>query len=99
MGQRKEPKLLHYPEIIAGMVLVMMSVYHGVGPKGIANLQESVSPVDETRIDQKSVNKEGMNLKKGKAEERGGHFDGGNRTVFFDADRYSIHFPPANRTL
>jgi hypothetical protein len=37
MGQRKEPELLHHPEIVAGMVLVVMGVYYGVRPKGAAN--------------------------------------------------------------
>ncbi len=99
MGQGKKPELLPYPEIVAGMVLMVMGVYYGVRPKGAAKFQESVLPVDETRIDQKPIDKEGMNLKKGKAEERAGHFDGRDRAVFLEADRYSFHVPPANRTL
>jgi hypothetical protein len=95
MGQRKEPEPLPHPEIVAGMVLVVMGVYDDVRLKGTANFQESVSPVDETRIDQKPVDKEGMNLKKWDAEERAGHFDGSDRAVFLEADRYSLHVPPS----
>ena len=95
MSQRQEPKLLHHPEIVAGMVLVVMGVYYRVRSKGAAKFQESVLPVDETRIDQKPIDKEGMNLKKGEAEKRAGHFDGRDRAVFLEADRYSLHVPPS----
>jgi hypothetical protein len=52
MSQWKEPILFSYPEVVAGVILMVMSIDNDLGMQGIADFQKSISTKGGARIDQ-----------------------------------------------
>jgi hypothetical protein len=64
MGERKEAILLRHPEVVPGVILVVMRIDNDLGTERVQQLQESISTVSEPRIDQQSIYKKGIHLEK-----------------------------------
>jgi len=67
MSQGQEAILFSNPEIVAGVILVMMGIDNDLGMKCLQELHKPISAKGKARIDQKPINKKGMYLVKGKA--------------------------------
>jgi hypothetical protein len=62
MGQGKETILFLNREVVAGVILMVMSIDNKFRMKGIQELQKSIPTKGKTRIDQESIDKKGIDL-------------------------------------
>jgi hypothetical protein len=62
MSQWKKSILFSYPEVIAGVILMVMRIDNDLGMQGIEDFHKSISTKGGARIDQEPINKKGINL-------------------------------------
>jgi hypothetical protein len=65
MSEWEEAIFFCDPEVVSSVIFMVMCVDHDLGTKSIDELQESIPPVDESCIDQQSIDKKGVNLEEG----------------------------------
>jgi hypothetical protein len=80
MRQWKEAILFRHPEVVPGVILMVVRIDNDLGMECIQEFQESISTVSESRIDQQPIYKKGINLKKREAQELARHPYGDDRT-------------------
>jgi hypothetical protein len=73
MSQWKEAILFRHPEVVPGVILMVVCVDNNLGMECIQEFQESISTASESRIDQQPIHKKGINLKKRKARKPADH--------------------------
>jgi len=64
MSERKEAILLRHPEVVPGVILMVMRIDNGLGTERVQQFQKSISTVSKPCIDQQSMYKKGINLEK-----------------------------------
>ena len=67
MSQGEEVILLPNRKVVAGVILMVMSIDNGMRMKFVYEFQKSISAKSEARIDQEPINKKGIHLIKRKA--------------------------------
>jgi hypothetical protein len=83
MGQRKKAILFSNPEVVAGVILMMVSVDNGIGMKSVQESQKSISTKGEARINQQPINKKGVDLVNRKTQKSTGHSNRLHGTIWF----------------
>jgi hypothetical protein len=91
MSQREKSIPFCNPEVVPRMIFMVVCIHDDFRTKCIAEFKESIPAMDKAGIDQQPINKEGMNLEKGKTQETAGHLNGGDRVTLPQANRDSIH--------
>lgn len=64
MRQWKEAMLFRNPEVVPGVILMVVCIDNDLGMECIQEFHKSISTVGEPRIDQQPINKKGINLEK-----------------------------------
>jgi hypothetical protein len=83
MGQRKKAILFSDPVVVAGVILMMVSVDNGIGMKCVQEFQKSISTKGEACIDQQPINKKSVNFVNGKTQKSTGHSNRLHGTIWF----------------
>jgi hypothetical protein len=65
MGYRKQSIPFCYPEIVSRVILMVMRVDYSFRMECITESEESISTVNEPRIDQKPIHKKGVDFVNG----------------------------------
>ena len=94
MTQRQEAIFFSNPEVIAGVILMMMRIDNEIRTKRVQEFQKFLPTKGEACVDQESVNKKGIHLVKGKTQKLTGHSNRIDKTIGFKMDRQSIHALP-----
>jgi hypothetical protein len=81
MSEGEEAILLRQPEVVPGVILVVMRIDNDLGTERVQQFQKFISTVSEPCIDQQSIYKKGINLEKRDPQEPTGHPDGNDRTL------------------
>jgi hypothetical protein len=63
MGQRQKTVFPGHPKVVTRMIFMVVRVDHEGGAKDITKFQEFFPSVNESRVDEQTIDKKGMNLK------------------------------------
>ncbi len=91
MGEWKKAILFRHPEIVPGVILVVVGIDNDRGMECIQEFEKSISTVSESRIDQQPVYKKGINLKKREARKQADHSNRIHGTLRHKMHRNPIH--------
>src|SRR4030043_815010 len=91
MRQRKEAVLFRHPEVVPGVILMVVCIDNGLGMECIQKFHKSISTAGESCIDQQPIYKKGINLKKREARKPADHSNRNHRTLRYQMYRNPIH--------
>ena len=91
MGERDQAVLLSDREVITRMILVVVSIDHEGGAKDIIEFQEFFPPVNESRVDEQTIDEKGIDFKKREACKPADHSNRIHRTFWHKMYRNPIH--------
>lgn len=91
MSQWKEAIFFRHPEVVSGVILMVVCIDNNLRMECIQEFQESISTVSESRIDQQPIDKKGVNLKERKARKTADHSNRIHRTIRHKMHRNPIH--------
>src|SRR5512139_1099807 len=91
MSERKEAVLSRHPEVVPGVILMVMCIDNDLGMKCIHEFQEADSTAGESRIDQQPIDEKGINLKKREARKPADHSNRIYRAIQHQMHRNPVH--------
>jgi hypothetical protein len=87
MSQGEEAILFSHREVVADVILMVVSIDYHIKMKGIQELQKSIPTKNGSRINQKSINEKSIHLIKRKTQKLTGHSNRIDKTIGFKMDR------------
>ena len=73
MSEWEKAVLSRHPEVVPGVILMVVCVDNDLGMECIQEFQESISTVSEPRVDPQPIYKKGINLEKREARKPADH--------------------------
>jgi hypothetical protein len=82
MGERDQAILLSDPEVIPRMILMVVRIDHEGGAKDVTEFQEFLPPVNESCVDEQTIDEKGVHLKKRQSCKPADHSNRIHRTIW-----------------